>query len=196
VQKTPATPKGPSEAPDLTQVRNYLRSIQQREALGGFIRAGWTPAELGEFARAVFLTPGKTHPTAASYQYAMEKGADHPFARGTLASLRKRGFTVPPFNRPVPKRYEWDDPENPEHTSELHADIVEMAQLWRNREAAWHAQPWPVEPQLIPRSLWKRLFKLRIKYHSLKNTLHIQGLSGYREPHIESSQADDHTQSA
>lgn len=34
--------------------------------------AGWSPAELGEFARAVFLAPGKLHPTAASYQYTME----------------------------------------------------------------------------------------------------------------------------
>ena len=51
-----------------------------------------------------------------------------------------------------------------------------------NREASWHARPWPVEDQPIPRWLWKRLYKLRIRYHSLEDTLHIQGLSGYREP--------------
>src|SRR5262249_48728247 len=54
-----------------------------------------------------------------------------------------------------------------------------------NREAAWHAQPWPVKDQPIPRWLWKRLYKLRIRYHSLEDTLHIQGLSGYREPYTE-----------
>jgi hypothetical protein len=180
-----STPTKPLEAPDFKQVRKYLRNIQQREALDGFIKAGWTPAELGEFARQVFLAPGKTYPTAASYQYAMEKGVDHPFAKETLASLRRRGATVPAFNRSLPKKFSWDDPDNPEHTPELRADIEVMARLWRNREASWHAQQWPVEDQPIPRWLWKRLFKLRIRYHSLEDTLHIQGLSGYREPYTE-----------
>ena len=73
----------------------------------------------------------------------------------------------------------------PRAPAELRADIEVMAGLWRNREAAWHAQPWPVEDQPIPRWLWKRLYKLRIRYHSLEDTLHIQGLSGYREPYTE-----------
>jgi hypothetical protein len=115
----------------------------------------------------------------------MEKGADHPFAQETLASLRAPEFTLPAFNRTRPPKFEWDAPENPEHTAELRADIEVMAGLWRNREAAWHALPWPVEDQPIPRSLWKRLYKLRIRYHSLEDTLHIQGLSGYREPYTE-----------
>jgi len=86
---------GPSQAPDFKQVRKYLRIIQHRETLGQFIKAGWTPAELGEFARQVFLAAAKTYPTAASYQYAMEKGADHPYAVETLANLRAPGFTLP-----------------------------------------------------------------------------------------------------
>jgi hypothetical protein len=180
-----SSPAATPQAPDFKKVRSYFRNIQQREALGGFIEAGWTPAELGEFARQVFLAPGKTYPTAASYKYAMEKGADHPFAQETLASLRAPGFTMPPFDRPRPPKLEWDAPENPEHTAELHADIEVMASLWRNREAAWHARPWPVEDQPIPRWLWKRLYKLRIRYHSLEDTLHIQGLSGCREPYTE-----------
>jgi hypothetical protein len=181
-EPTPITPTGPTEAPDFKQVRTYLRNIQQREALGGFMRAGWSPTELAEFARQVYLAPGRTYPTAMSYRYAMEKGADHPYAVETLASLRAPGFTMPTFNRPVPKSFAWDDPENPEHSPELKADIEEMAQHWRNREAAWHAQPWPVETQPVLRWLWKRLFKLRIRYHSIEDTLHIQGLSGYRVP--------------
>ena len=100
MKNTTSTPTGPSQAPDFKQVRSCLRSIQQREALGDFIKAGWTPVELGEFARQVFLARGKTYPTAASYQYAMEKGADHPFAQETLASLRKRGFTMPRLQSP------------------------------------------------------------------------------------------------
>ena len=131
VKNTTSTPTGPTQAPDFKQVRDYLRSLQQREALGGFVKAAWSPAELGEFARQVFLAPGKTYPTAASYKYAMEKGAGHPFALETLASFRKRGFTMPDFNRPVPKKFAWDDPDNPEHAPELRADIEVMARLWR-----------------------------------------------------------------
>ncbi|WP_456815411.1 hypothetical protein [Bradyrhizobium sp. USDA 4508] len=168
---------GPTTAPDFQQVRKYLRSIQQREALGSFIKAGWKPTELGEFARAVFLASGKTYPTAASYQYAIEKGADHPYAVETLATLRAPGFTMPPFDRPEPKRYAWDDPDSPEHTAELRADIEEMARLWRKREASWHDQPQPVEAQPIPKALWRKLFKLRNRYHTLADTLQCEALS-------------------
>lgn len=175
------TATGPSRAPDFKQVRSYLHTIQQREALGGFIKAGWSPAELAEFARAVYLAPGRTYPTALSYSFAIEKGVDHPYAAETLASLRAPGFTMPPLNRPVPKVYAWDDPANPEHTPELHADIEALAQLWRNREASKHKEPWPTEAQPIPRRLWKTLFKIRNRYHSLADTVEIQGLSRYRE---------------
>jgi hypothetical protein len=116
---TPATPLPPAPAApkrclDFKQIRSYLRTIQQREALGQFIRAGWSPQELAEFARDTFLAPGKTYPTAASYRYAIEKGADHPYAVETLASMRVPEFVMPPFDRPVPKQYAWDDPDNPE----------------------------------------------------------------------------------
>jgi hypothetical protein len=131
MKETSSTPTGPLQAPGFKEVRNYLRNIQQREALDGFIKAGWSPGELGEFAQQVFLAPRKTYPTAASYQYAIDKGADHSFAQETLASLRKRGATVPHFNRPVPKEYEWDCPDNPEHSPELRAEIEVMARLWR-----------------------------------------------------------------
>jgi hypothetical protein len=169
---------GPSAAPDFKQVRKYLRTIQQRETLGRFITAGWTTAELGEAARQVFLAPGKTYPTAASYQYLMEKGPEHAMAQEIRGTLRAPGFILPPFNRPVPKTFAWDDPDSPEHTPELRADIEEMARLWRNREASWHAQPWPVEAlPVIPKALWRRLFKLRNRYHSLADTLQCEGLS-------------------
>lgn len=177
-----ATSTGPTAAPDFKQVRSYLRTIQQREALGGFIKAGWSATELAEFARDIYLAPGRTYPTAASYAYAMEKGANHPYAVETLASLRARGFTVPPFSRPVPKQYEWDAPENPEHTPELRADIEEMWPLWKNREARKHKQPRPKEYPPIPRALWKRLFRIRNRYHSLDDALELEGLKRYAEP--------------
>ncbi|MET4070627.1 hypothetical protein ABID58_005434 [Bradyrhizobium sp. S3.2.6] len=83
----PDTPR-PLSHPDFKQVRSYLRTIQQREALGGFMRAGWSPAELAELARRTYLAPGKTRPAAASYRHAIEKGATDPFAGETLATLR------------------------------------------------------------------------------------------------------------
>lgn len=87
-EPTDITPTGSSVAPTFKKVRSYLRTIQQREALGGFMKAGWSPAELAEFSRQIYLAPGKNHPPAASYRYAIEKGADHPSAVETLASLR------------------------------------------------------------------------------------------------------------
>lgn len=179
-----SVPTGPSQVPDFKQVRSYLRNIQQREALGSLIKAGWSPAELAEFARDVYLAPGRTYPTAASYRYAVEKGASHPYALETLASLRAPGFTMPPFSRPVPKQYEWDAPENPEHTPELRADIEEMGRLWRNRKAVKREQPWPTEYPPIPRALWKQLFRLRNRYHSLDDTLELERLNRYATPAV------------
>lgn len=37
----------------------------------------------------------------------------------------------------------------------------------------------------MPRALWSRLFKLRNRYHSLEDTLEVQGLQGYEVPPIE-----------
>jgi hypothetical protein len=170
---------GPSVAPDFKQVRKYLRTIQQREALGRFIKAGWSPTELGEAARQVFLASARTYPTATSYQYLMEKGPEHNFAQELISTFRAPGYVLPPFNRPVPCQFAWDHPDNPEHSPELRADIVEMARLWRNREAHKHVQPWPTEAAPIPEALWRKLFKIRNRYHSLDDTLYLQGLHAY-----------------
>lgn len=168
---------GPSQAPDFKQVRKYLRTIQQRESLGQFIKAGWSPSQLGEFARQVFLAPGKTYPTSTSYQYAMEKGALHPYAVETLATMSAPGFTMPPFSRPVPREFAWDHPDSPEHSSELKTEIEEMARLWRNREATYRGQLWSKASEPIPNALWQRLFRLRNHYHSLAHALQCEGLS-------------------
>ncbi len=89
INTEPSTPTltGPTASPDFKKVRSYLRTIQHREALGAFIRAGWTPAELAELARRTYLAPSNIHPTSAAYRHAIENGADHPSAVETLASL-------------------------------------------------------------------------------------------------------------
>jgi hypothetical protein len=71
VKQTSPIRSGPSAAADFKKVRSYLRTIQQRESLNSFITAGWSADELAEFARSIYLAPGKPYPTAASYQYAM-----------------------------------------------------------------------------------------------------------------------------
>jgi hypothetical protein len=162
--------------PDYKQIRKYLRTIHQRETLGRFIKAGWTPAELAEYARQMFLVPGQTKPTTASYQFVVEKGPEHLFAQKILAGLRAPEYVMPPFDRPVPKRFDWDDPDNPEHTPEIKADVAEIARLYRNRQASQLALPRPDPAEPIPRWLWKRCYRLRNRYHSLEDTLEIQGL--------------------
>jgi hypothetical protein len=188
VEQTAPTNSGPSQAPDFTQVRKYLHNIQQREALGGFISAGWSPSELAEFARDIYLAPGRTYPTALSYQHAMEKGADHPYAVETLASLRAPGFIMPLFDRPVPKQYPWDAPENPEHSPEIRADVACIAQLIRARDATQRNLPSPDPSEPIPRALWRRCYRIRNRYHSLEDTIEIQGL---REQPRESESASE-----
>ena len=145
--------------------------------LGRFIKAGWTPAELAEYARQMYLVPGQTKPTAASYQFVVEKGPEHLFAQEILAGLRAAGYVMPPFDRPVPKRFDWDDPDNPEHTPEMRGEVAEVARLIRNRSASWKGKPQPDPSEPIPRGLWKRCYRLRNRYHSLEDTIAIQALS-------------------
>jgi hypothetical protein len=66
---------------DFKTIRRALQTIQQREALGQFIKAGWTAAEFAEYARGMYLVPGQTKPTAVSYQFVVEKGPDHEWAK-------------------------------------------------------------------------------------------------------------------
>lgn len=175
------------QTPDYKQVRKYLRTIDQREELGLFIRAGWTPAELAEYARQMYLVPGKTKPTAASYQFVIEKGPEDVCAREILKRLRAPGYTMPPFDRPEPKRFAWDDPDNPEHTPEIRNDVERLAILWRNRAALRRGLPYPDPNEQIPRKLWKLCYRTRNRYQSLEDTLHWQGFTGDTENQIEHS---------
>jgi hypothetical protein len=118
-------PAATPQAPDFTKGRRYFRTVQQPEALDQFIEAGWIPADLAEYARSMYLVPGQSKPTAASYQFVIEKGPDHEWANEALATMRTPGYIMPPFDRPESKRFAWDDPDNPEHAPELRADIAE-----------------------------------------------------------------------
>jgi len=161
---------------DFKTIRRALRTIEQREAIGEFIKGGWTAAEFAEYAREMYLVPGKTRPTAASYQFVVEKGPEHTWAQEALATMRAPGYVMPPFDRPVPRRFAWDDPDNPEHTPEIRAEVDDVARLIRNRFASQHALPRPNPDDPIPRWLWKRSYRIRNRYHSLEDTLEIQGL--------------------
>ena len=44
--------------------------------------------------------------------------------------------------------------------------------------------------------LWKRLFELRNRYHSLEATLQFEGLRGYDQPYTESRLTDELAQAA
>lgn len=107
----------------------------------------------------------------------MEKGPEHPFALELLSAFRAPGHVMPPFNRPTPREYAWDCPDNPDHSSEVKADIAEMARLWRIREVTFLGQPCPEDTLPVPNARWRRLFRLRNRYHSLAHALQCEGLS-------------------
>ena len=103
MKQEPSKPlSGPRQAPDFKQVRKYLKDTSQRENLGEFIKVGWSPAELAEYARSIYLAPGRTYPTASSYQVAVSFGPECPVAKIILAQLRAPGYVIPPFDRPLP----------------------------------------------------------------------------------------------
>lgn len=140
-------------------MRRYLRTVQQREALGQFIKAGWTPAELAEYARSIYLVPGQTKPTAASYRFVLEKGPDHEWAKEALATMRAPGYVMPPFDRPEPKDYEWDDPDNPTHSAEVRSACYTLARGYMNAYDDRLRRPRRAPETPIRRSLLRKCFR-------------------------------------
>lgn len=180
VSNETSTIPGPATAPDFKQVRKYLKDIAQRERLGEYIKAGWSPAELGEWAR-FFKLPSKTYPTASSFQMALEFEPDASLPQVYFADFRAPGFVMPPFNRPnPPPRIPWDHPDNPEHSAEIRADIAVIARSLRNRRADWDGLPRPAADKPIPPSLWKRCFRIRNRRRSLEEALLFEGLKEHR----------------
>jgi hypothetical protein len=119
-------------APSFKQVRRYLHTVEQREALGQFIVAGWTPAELAEYARSTYLASSQTKPTAVSYRFVISMGADHERAKEALATMRAPGFSMPAFDRPEPKHYAWDDHDNPAHPAGVQGAVERLARGYMN----------------------------------------------------------------
>ena len=181
VTETASTPKGPLEAPSFSEVRNYTRNIQQRETLGAFVKAGWSPAELAEYARSIYLAPGRTYPAASSYQAALDFGPENTIAKIILAQLRAPNYVMPPFNRPLPPRpIPRDDPDHPEHTQAVREEVQVIAQCLQKRRAEREGLPLPDPDKPIQRSLWKHCFQFRQRYGSLERTLLLQELRNYR----------------
>jgi hypothetical protein len=123
----PPTSPPRSKASDFKQVRKHLHTPYHRAMLGRFIAAGWTPAELAEYACSAYLGAGKKRPTSASYRFVLERGADHVLAQEALATMRTRGCVGPTFKRPEPEGYAWDDPDNPAYSDEVRSATYTLA---------------------------------------------------------------------
>jgi hypothetical protein len=61
----PKKPKAPR--PDFADARKACRTPEDHEKLGKVIEAGWTSAELHEYARLYFFRNGRDYPTPTSY---------------------------------------------------------------------------------------------------------------------------------
>jgi hypothetical protein len=68
--------------------------------------------------------------------------------------MRAPGFVGPPFDRPAPKRFAWDDPE---HTPEIKANVASLAKIMRDHDAVQRNLPCPDPSEPIPDFLWRRL---------------------------------------
>lgn len=93
---TSATNRNPYQ-----EARRACRSIDDREALGRFIKAGWKENELSAFA-SLFLNP----PTKYSYRTVIQLGADHAKAQAFLAKFRDyvSDAALAPCSSPMPPR--------------------------------------------------------------------------------------------
>jgi hypothetical protein len=115
------------KASDFKKISKHLHTDYHRAMLGRFITAGWTPAELAEYACSAYLGAGKIRPTPASYRFVLERGADHVLAQEALATMRAPGYVRPTFERPEPKDYAWDDPDNPTYSDEVRSATYTLA---------------------------------------------------------------------
>lgn len=120
-------PPQKSKTSDFKQVRKHLHTVYHRVMLGRFIAAGWTPAQLAEYACTSYLGAGKKRPTPAAYRFVLERGADHVLALEALATMRAPGYVRPTFERPEPKDYSWDDPDNLVHSEAVRSATYTLA---------------------------------------------------------------------
>ena len=176
------SPTEPTSNPaiDYKTIRKALKIIEEREALGKFVKAGWTAAEFAEYARSMYLLPGRTKPTAVSYRFVLEYGPDHEFSKNALAFMRAPGYILPPIDRPEPKHFDWDDYDYPNHAPELRAEVEELARLLRKRSRLEWGKPLPDPVEPISRWWWKKSIRIRDKYLSVEDAIEALNLLGYQ----------------
>lgn len=151
----PARPK----SSDFKRFRRYLRTAQQREALDQFIKAGWTPAELTEYARIMYPVTREQKPTAVAYRFLIEKGPYHRWAKDALASMRPAGLVEPTVDKAEPKEYERDDPDNPAHSAEVKSACYNLARGCMNSYDDKLRRPRRSPDTPIRKSLLRKCFR-------------------------------------
>jgi hypothetical protein len=72
----------------------------------------------------------------------LPQAPDHEWARDASTAMRPPGTSMPPFDRPVPKRYASDDPDNPDHAPEMRGDVVCIAETHAGSCAARRDLPY------------------------------------------------------
>jgi hypothetical protein len=155
----PISPPPQSKASDFKQVRKHLHTAYHRAMLDRFIAAGWTPAELAEYACSAYLGAGRKRPTPASSRFVLERGADHVLAREALATMRAPGYVRPTFERPEPKDYAWDDPDNPAYSDEVRSATYTLARSCMNSYDDRRGRPRRGPDHPIRRQLLRKCFR-------------------------------------
>jgi hypothetical protein len=170
-----------SQQIDFTTIRRALKTIEDREALGEFIKAGWTAAEFAEYARSM-RPPSKTKPTPQSFQLALFGGPTCAIAQSYLKGFRAPGFVMPPLDRPnAPRRVPLDHPEHPSHTDELKADVGSLARRFMARYDDRNGRARrPVDTPISTRT-WRSCFNELRRHDSLDDATDMCGLSDYRD---------------
>jgi hypothetical protein len=171
----------PFQQIDFTAIRRALKTIEDREALGEFIKAGWTAPEFAEYARS-WKPRNKTKPTSQSYQSALLGGPAGAVAQKYLERFRAPGFVMPPLDRPnEPPPVPSDHPEHPSHTAELKADVESLARRFMARYDDRNGRARrPLDTPISTRT-WKSCFNELKRHGSLDHATDMCGLSDYRD---------------
>src|SRR5260370_2899205 len=119
--------KSKAPKPNSADARNACRTPAEQEQLARIIKAGWTSAELSEYARLYFSRNGRDYPTPTSYRRAIgdivrcskwrdvdeEPSYDDPL--GWLELFRKGGSKLLPPRRPTFLQPRPDEPRRVTH---------------------------------------------------------------------------------
>lgn len=148
------------------EARRACRSIEDREALGKFIKAGWKENELSAFA-CLFLNP----PTKYSYRTAIQLGVDHAKAQAFLTKFRDYVSEATLAPCPSPSR----DPGMPQEQREA---IETIARLLMRDSDSWRPYKSRDATAQIPEHQWKRARDALARHGTLQGTLDALGFTG------------------